>query len=237
MNYLPIIALVVLPVAQTYPEVATPPLYTIVGNYSEPATELTPNAVASKIQKEFNITMQGFEYEHLQWAYEKFADVKKRSKKFFTLTSGAVIQMRNHEQGYSYQASCRNHKPVSDQVGIYLHPHADKEKFQLTLIHELGHLIQICNDDIQAQYTNHIKALEQEGGITAYARNPGCASGTNNERSLRNEDYAEMITYYLSPNAKERDIVNCPPDNTIPYQNLASKYPRHLEVVKKVLDD
>ena len=24
---------------------------------------------------------------------------------------------------------------------------------------------------------------------------------------------------------------------TIPYQNLASKYPQHLEVVKKVLDD
>lgn len=177
----------------------------------------------------FGITMNGFSKQHLDWALEIFNTISKTN--FKNLTTGTTITIRADPNGYSEQIGCR---------AFYLHPHPEKIKFQLTILHELGHIIYWCNTDKGLWQNNLENPLEEikaiynaEGGLTTYSRNPTCIGLPVSDSRKYEEDFPEMIAYYLMPRENERDIKGCPPKSGPPYQ--AGSFPLHFQFALKIL--
>lgn len=172
-----------------------------------------PENLATAIQQQFGITMIGFGRPHLQWAWEKFWDVSHT--RFTELAKGTTITATT---AVSEQLGCRK---------IILNPQTSGDQFKVVLFHELGHIIDHCPPDTQSFKTEHARVFLHEGPITGYAE--FSCYGTPKV----DEDYAEMITYYLNPTVKE--VINCHNRGTFPFAN--GKYPMHFELARKILGE
>lgn len=159
----------------------------------------------------FGITMNGFGQQHLLWAWYKFWDVS--NTQFITLVRGTTITLI---AGLSEQLGCKS---------VLFKPPATQEAFNVVLIHELGHIAYWCNPDAQSGKTQHENVFAQEGGMTGYAQY--ACFGT----PPVNEDYAEMLTYYVNPGIKE--VIDCHIRDQVPFGD--DRYPLHFNLANSIL--
>lgn len=171
-----------------------------------------PQGIQQAIKSRFNITMNGFELRKdlLQWAYRKLESVS--NTRLLELVSGTVITA----SGSSSQTGC-NTLNIRSTI-------ENEQLLGIILTHELGHIIRNCK---QSQYQQHLDALNREKGITLYARTLCGSEGSTDSTS---EDYAEMIAYYLNPDAPEQ--TSCSGGGN-PYAN--GGYPLHKKVAEDIL--
>ena len=232
-------------------EVSSNPVITVVGDL--------PQDIKQEILSKYGIDMQDFDQQHLQWALELFDRTSKTNLK--KLTQGAIMKKRPTDAtGYSQQVGCARHEDTSTNPPLhgynfdtppatYIQEHADKTKFQLTIVHELGHTIENCNTDALNHKNEHDaiwnknnltwnNSLVNKTGkgynyLTGYSSQVWCTGADDTLHNESTENYAEMIAYYLIPEAKERVITNCPRNDQVPLQ----VHPEYKEVARKILGD
>lgn len=177
-----------------------------------------------KIANDYNIAMNGFDQQHLQWAYDMF---KELSKTQFTeilrqTSKRTVISVRDAslQNSVTDSPTCsisliQNQTAVPNNAG-----ESEQEIFDITLTHELGHIIQDCAPNRLSLYAGdphlsmtHAKIYQDHQGITQYSRSagtPGCPSisdsGSDSSGYRSSENYAEMIAYYLHPGVKQKNV-------------------------------
>lgn len=190
-----------------------------------PAPRSTPPptgalAVKQEILTKFGITMNGFDDTHLQWAWEKLWDVSNTN--LHSYISGITIT-----QG-----------PGSEKTGLStlrLEQYSSKELFKLVLMHEFGHFVQDngLSRNLPVLPAAHQNAFASEGGVTYYAIH--ATEAACNSYSNIQEDYAEMVAYYLNPGVNIA-VARCGStflEFTAP--DLQHNFPLHYNVVRTVL--
>lgn len=170
------------------------------------------------IQQKFNISMIGYDQQHLQWAWEKFWEVSNTN--FNSLVSGAVIQITDVSS--TRQVDC------PPKVSVLAGAFPEETAFKHILTHELGHVIRNCAGREKAQETAFLNA-RKEGGVSYYAQNANACTGSD----APSEDYAEMIAFYLNPGVPVASYLKC-------YQSSQSRYteqefPLHYQVARDIL--
>jgi len=208
------------PVAQASPLTPTPiisgtPTPPISGSPTPtPSVSPTPEGnLRLAILNQFGITLNGFDQQHLQWAYTKLLDISRT--RFIEFTRGtiitAVLGTASEQTGYH---------------AVNLAQYAGQELFQVILTHELSHVVRNDNLHSSILWDEHLLVLRSEGAITEYARTACMGSDT------ASEDYADMITYYLNPNANAQTAL-CAGTQSNPYNN--GGHPEHRRVVERIL--
>jgi hypothetical protein len=183
--------------------------------------------VRQQIIDTFGITMNGFDQQHLQWAQQKLQEVS--GTKFASLVNGAVIQAIDSPDTFFEQVSC----PGSGGPSIRFHQNqVNQEVFDITLVHELTHLIQNCQPDSKSFNSDYNNAHSAEQGITYYAQNAGNPSSKCPKSDPFNEDYAEMIAYYLNPNAQTKDVCG---NGRQPNPYSSGNFSQHQSVARKIM--
>jgi hypothetical protein len=177
-----------------------------------------PADIRQGIIDQFGITMNGFQPQQLQWAWEKFWDVSHTN--FIDLVRGTEITAFD---GMSEQTGCRSFL-LRSSLGI---DRGDETLFKVVLIHEMGHIIYHCNVESKAHIVDHENAFSAEGGMTLYGET--ACYGTE----PTHEDYAEMIAYYLNPGVIEQTA--CGSRGVVPFAD--GKYPLHFMTAKEILGD
>lgn len=179
----------------------------------------------SSLISQFGVTMNGFDNDHLKWAWEKLWDISNTN--FIKFARGSVIVA---EYG-SQQVGC----PGSG-VTVYLEQFPEA-LFKYALIHELGHVIRNCNQSPINFYTDHLNAFNKEKGVTYYANNAPSCTGSDNE----SEDYAEMVARYLNPNTAIQMIKSKPDKSCNPPASesidMKNRFPLHYNTARSVLGD
>lgn len=178
-----------------------------------PATD--PAAIKQAIISKFGVTMNGFDNDHLQWTWEKLWNVSGTN--FPKYISGVTITAGPGSE----KLSCSS---------LRLEQYPQKELFQLVLTHEFGHFIQDCDKGLPRQLADQQNAFTQEGGVTFYATN--AVTKCHSYSSLQ-EDYAEMVAYYLNPGVNVATAACTPLPFTAP--DLKNNFPLHYNVVSTVL--
>lgn len=189
------------------------------GGTQPTAPTVDPSGLKQKIIDQFGIAMNGYNDDHLKWAWEKFWDVS--STNFIGLTRGSVIEARSGSE----QVGC-----PGATVAVYLDQYPET-LFKYGLIHELGHVIRNCHQPNDILKTEHLNAFNKEGGVTYYANNAYACTRSDNG----SEDYAEMIALYLNPSANIQ-MTTCTPAKT-KYTNLRTEFQLHYNVARSILGD
>lgn len=150
-----------------------------------------PSDIRQGLINEFGITMNGFDQQHLQWAWERMWEVSETN--FPSLVRGA--QIVRWDMSYSQQVGCFS----GTSLNLRQFP-GQKDYFKFHLLHELGHVAQMCNPAEATQRTAHRNAYALEGAISTYGRlggTAGCYPGVDKY----NEDHADTIAYFLDRSA------------------------------------
>lgn len=244
--------------AQTGSEVTSNIVKTIIGQITTTNTTCDPNSSEEQFKEQihtnFHITMNEFNKDNLLWACQKFNELKSKTR-FFEQTKPLFSGYKD-SSGKSYgiyikmvDSSPTKYSSMNGCVSgpntptISLHPHSNQELFQLTILHEIGHVIHNCvlgqasNRSLFNQFEGMFPNTSfQDSGLTAYSRNPGCTGVQidNLREKVRNESFAEMTTYFLNPTAKERQITNCPPDDVVPYEKMVSPFLQYPQIAQSV---
>lgn len=191
--------------------------------------QVPPEQVLTRYQ----ITLQGFSATEEQAIKQKLSDVS--GTRLLSLVAGTTIQKSNDEKSLAPGCNGANYPKGYILLAEPTNP--------LTLIHELGHMVQRCNSSTQSLYQPAFEEIHnEEKGVSDYARNVGtnlgqCKAYNDAELSQLVEDYAETITYYLNPNASDQGL--CGQRNSNPFVQKNSdgtlKYAKHLEIVKRII--
>lgn len=190
-----------------------------------------PADIRQGIINKFGITMNGFTQDHLLWSWERLHEA---GDGFTRLLRGTRIEVKPKEMPYSGQVGC-----FDGNVSVYLDQYPNPGFFKFIILHELGHVIQACHDRAVSKQVEQQNAFYKEGGISFYARNATICFPDGSVNNL-NEDYADMLAYYLdrsagqssaprSCRANESNLSN-PPN---PYN--AGGFPLHLSVAESIL--
>ena len=188
------------------------PKATTPGNAPPPPSDLRQGII-----DEFGITFNGLSQEKLQYAWEKFWDIKHT--KFFDLLGNVTIDIHDDT---SEQVNCnliRLRRGLVEDGGEVL--------FKAVITHELSHIIYHCNDESLSHTVDHENAFAAEGGVTYYGE--VACYGT----APITEDYAEMLAYYLNPGVVEQ--TGCGSRGVVPYAD--GKFPKHYATAKMILGD
>lgn len=182
-----------------------------------------PSDLQKAIKDTFDITMTGFDNDHLKWAWDMLWCFS--GTKFPSLVDGTTVEAVANV-GDS-RMSCN---PAPCHIWIGQMP-GRPTTFKFLLTHELGHVVNYANPREEIQWTAQENAFGQEGGISYYARNAAACTGSDNLA----EDYADMIAYYMHPHAGETTPA-CDPDKSPPNPLFELKeFPLHLGVAEKIL--
>lgn len=194
------------------------------------------------ISSTFGISMaDGFSINYLNWTWQILWETKNTS--FLSLllqgSGGSPVSINvapslpGGGQDINRQLNCSTIqiRSVSQSTGgAYPEP-----LFKIVLIHELSHIIEQCVPDSLSKKSSLAQILNnnREAYLTNYSKN-NCAGGTN----ALNEDYAEMLAYYLNPEIKEQSLgigAACEPTdpNKNPYDNSAK--PLHKNLASEIL--
>lgn len=171
----------------------------------------------------FHVTMNGFDNQHLEWAWEKFWEVS--NTQFTSLIAGSTIQ--SITLGLSAQVGCFG------ETSVKIKQYTPKEFFQYLLTHELGHVIANCRPS-DAHVYDQRNAFDREGAVSYYAAHANTCSGSENY----SEDYADMIAYYLNPSAGLSTISchgSAPANPPNPFHGTPVLKPIHKTVVEGIL--
>lgn len=186
-----------------------------------------PANLQQAIYDQFNIDLNDFSQQELNWAWEKFWDIQHT--KFFELTKGTHVF---RTAGSSETKGC----------SVYFAHYPIQELFNVILIHELGHVIQNCPRDAKSLATKH-NNLYQNGKntVTGYGLPKSFAPNGSALSCFGypawGENYAEMITYYLNPNAKEQTVGNgtCVNNGTVPFAD--GKHQDYFDLAREILGE
>lgn len=198
---------------------------TRVGNPTTPGSGEVPpppEDIRQGIINNFGVTMNGFDIDHLRWTWERLWEVS--NTKFIEMVRGAIVQASSG--GLSYQAGC-----FGGETSLYLGQYQPREFFKFIVLHEFGHIVTACNTRARTLQVEQQNAFYQEGGVSYYANNATACAGSNG----LNEDYADMLAYYLdraaglSSGPKGCGVAN-PPN---PYGS--GGFPIHAGVAERVL--
>lgn len=176
-----------------------------------------PATLYQDIKNKFGVSMEGFDQKHLQWAWEKFWEIS--NTRFINLIKGAIIYADNS----SFQSSCKV---------VFLQQFKEEELFKIVLTHELGHIVRWCSPNETSRIGDLAGIISFESYVTYYSANaPGCTGSDN-----FNEDYAEMIAYYLNPESNSQTAA-CVKNNVgiEPNPYLNNKHPLHYNMSNKIL--
>lgn len=170
-----------------------------------------PSDIRQGIIDEFGITMNGFDQQHLQWAWEKFWDIS--DTRFNQYVRGSIIKRLAYTPdgtNGSRQVGCGAAQGYGYSVEFVEYPGEAFFKFLLT--HELGHVMYRCNDSDVIGLTEHINAYTSDGPISWYGEHASeCTGGSN-----RSEDYADTVAYYLNPEAGLASLTKCFRNPSVP---------------------
>lgn len=191
------------------------------GSGVHPQAPQSPSDIRQGIIDQFGITMNGFDNQHLQWAWEKFWEVSNTN--FDELVKGAKIDVTSVSN--TQQVGC----PPALTAIIGQFP--EETAFKHILTHELGHAIRNCPGRAQAQETAYLNAHSKEGGVSYYGENAKTCTGSD---SL-SEDYAEMIAFYLNPGTPVASYLKCLPYSQNKYTE--SSFPLHYQVARDILGE
>lgn len=191
------------------------------GSGSHPQAPAPQGDLQIEVQRQFGISMIGFDQQHLQWAWEKFWEVSGTN--FNSLVRGAVIEVTDISS--TSQIGC----PPSRSVLVGQFP--EETAFKHILTHELGHVIRNCAGRQVAQETAFLNAYSKEGGVSYYANNAFTCTKSDNP----SEDYAEMIAFYLNPGTPVASYLKCYP--AVQSRYTEQGFPLHHQVAQNVLGD
>ncbi len=179
---------------------------------SQPPISITPppGGLRQSIMDRFGIIMNGFDNQQLQWAWEKFLSVS--GTRFNGLVKGVTIIADNDSRQV-------------DNNTIYLKKLTQQDLFNVVLTHELGHIIRWRTDSYIAELR---QAISQEGYVTSYSANAPSCTGSDKF----NEDYAEMIAYYLNPASPSQTASRCSSGSN-PYINNGFRL--HYNIARQIL--
>lgn len=189
-----------------------------------------PANIRDAIYDQFNIELNGFSPQELDWAWAKFWDVKHT--KFFELAQGTRVYRTT---GGSEVKGCT----------VYFDYYNTQELFNVILIHELGHIIQNCAGDRRSFVTKHNNIyLNGQNPLTGYGT-PKTRGGSGVALSCFGypawgENYAELIAYYLNPTAKEQTVAGggssgCINNNTVPFAD--GKHQDYFDLAREILGE
>ncbi|MBI2121160.1 MAG: hypothetical protein HYU05_00450, partial [Candidatus Wildermuthbacteria bacterium] len=185
-------------------------------------------ALKQAIQERFGIEMSGFDETHLLWAKRTFDRIYHT--RFFEYVRGTVITAQAGGNYSSFQG-CRK---------ISLDQYNGEDLFSVVLVHELAHVMRSCNSKEQIRWDDHVKTIETDGEyVTGYAKTV-CKDEQEADDRKKDEDYAEMIAYYLHPGVPEITMEkglyrDCGNIGGIPYAN--GRIPAHLEIARGLLGE
>jgi hypothetical protein len=184
-----------------------------------------PADLQQAILDTFGVNVRGYGPEHLKWIWEKLWDVS--GTKFNGYIRGVYLQGRPASKQGSRQVGCGG--PTS----IILEEYNPEDLFKFLFTHELGHYIRNCSKGEIVRLAEHLDIFNTEGPISYYAGHTATCTGLNNGPS---EDYADMVAYYLNPNAGLRAI-SCDPERNPPnpYFKLIPRKEMHYQFVVELL--
>lgn len=194
---------------------------------TSPDPEESAETLQKKIDKEFNITMLGFDQQRLKWAFEKLSETKNSS--LSRMTTDLIIQSSNTDV---------NEIPINCKQPIVIAQKDDQNRFEYALMHGIGHFIFECKSlDLSKRLPDHKNVFDNEGAISAYSY---CQ---NNPDVSSQEDYADMVAYYFNSDASQLTptLESCSFDNK-PFADKKNpfsdknRFPQHYELVKKIFD-
>ncbi len=195
-----------------------------------------PTDLASAIKEQFGITIEGFDNnsDYMKWIWEKLWDIKGTN--FSSLVKGAIVKKVSGET--SSQVGCPGKKNINggdESVRLIAYPYGEAF-FKYIFTHELGHVIRMCNDREKIRWNDTIIAGQSEGGVSYYGSNASsCIEGSKNE----DEDFADMVAYYLNPDAGisttscDGKAPAAPPN---PFFSTPVLKPFHFEIAKSILN-
>lgn len=201
-----------------------------------PPPDEHPARLRAKIVEEFNVNMDPtFNYDYLKWTWEKLWNIRKT--RFFRLLTGEeerkiFVREHNEKDHYNHQVDCStiHIRGFSNKDGRPYPEHL----FKVVLIHELTHIVENCVPDSLSRKSILKQTLDskQEDYLTNYSKN-NCAGATP-----LSEDYAEMISYFVSRNIKEQSLGiggSCEPSDPSknPYED--SRKPLHERLAAEIL--
>ena len=185
-----------------------------------------PSDLRRALADEFEIGMIEFDDEHMRAVWEMFHCFS--GTKFASFVTGTTIINGTGPTFGTIEMSCQG--PGNCNIWITQMP-GRMSTFTFILTHEFGHVIGASNLREDTHWTEHENAFGREGGISLYGR----AGLTCNGDPEPAEDYADMIAYFLHPEAGETTPA-CDPDKHPPNPFFElNKYPLHLEVAEKIL--
>lgn len=203
---------------------AIPVTVSLSQHYQNTQQQASTNYV-SLIKSHFNITVynyHGTSDTRLKWMYDELTRVGKISK-FVQLVKPLNMRVYLYMNGSS--TSTAFHRTY---LGYQL---TTDDTFKTIMLHELSHAIRYF-DSASASHKNSLPAVvKKEGYVTAYSRT--LCLGANTYARHLDEDYAEMLAYYLRPNTTER-TARCATNNLHPY--WAGKHRGHFNLAKAILD-
>lgn len=167
-----------------------------------------------------------WEDKHLTWIWEELWEVSNTN--LFSLVQGTTLENNNNE-GSSMT--------WPDKRLVRINPEDNEDHFKYLLLHELGHIVGGNSPYKTYWNTDFDRAYKSEGGISHYARTADTCAPIRNvstETRRKDEDFAEMIAYYLNSNQKSYYKL-CPGDTDSIIPDLKSRYPLHYQVAAKIL--
>lgn len=185
-----------------------------------------PNDIVKGIADTFGITMVGFGQNHLQWTWERLHEA---GPGFTNKLKGSVVQATSG--GISYKTT----NCFGGGTTLFLGQYQSKEFFKFILVHEFGHVFQGCNPRSVTKQVEQMNAYDSEGGISFYAKN-ATVCFPDGSVSNYNEDYADMLAYYIDQSAGfGSGPTSCggPSNPPNPYTN--GGFPKHKAVAQGAL--
>lgn len=196
-----------------------------------PAPESIPKGdLKSELSRNFGVTMNGFDREYLVEAWKFFSRTSKVSPTFINGIRGIKFDRTN---GTSHVKTDKNGRSIKE---VALRQTDNIENFQPVVGHESGHVFENSNPEEVDHYEEHSNLIPRESYITKYSELL-CLYPVN-ERTIynhKNENYPEMITYYLNPDSNTITACGVNPNPYIGYNKSNFKYKKYLELVRKIL--
>ncbi|MGH7246209.1 MAG: hypothetical protein ACREGI_04735 [Candidatus Levyibacteriota bacterium] len=200
-----------------------------------PVAPPCPTDVEAQIQSTFHIIV----YNNVGgtkrpdedcWMWKKFWDIS--NTKFFSLIPqgyNIYIGLNQYNSTFPYSKTFYTGKVT------WLENYDDELQFNIILLHELGHTIDHYNADSLSHGSTHITVWSQEGGITQYGIYGSVKCDFVNKATAQDEDYAEMITYYLNPTGPESTACGGDHlhDGENPYDH--ARYPLHKNLAQQII--
>lgn len=186
-----------------------------------------PEDIRQGIIDKFGITMNGFDTDHLTWAWNALWELSNTN--FPQLVRGITISASS---GGSAQVGC-----AGADVSVRLGQYTPENFFKFIFTHELGHVIQACTPRSESHYSDALNAYSTEGGVSFYANNATNCFPDGSVSNI-NENYADIIAYYLNPQAGlASGPISCggPSSPPNPFFAGTTNYPLSFSVGEQVL--